>query len=610
MKKAVLITSIAAVSLSVTVNMGAAIAPETILPESTLAVLTVRDLQKECAEFQASAAGLLLKDPAMQPFCEYVGEQITNAFNSLSDELGKKNIKLSDYKDILNGGAALALTSVKLTLSDSDVEDVSALPLFMAEINGGSEKLKATIDDLQTKLEMTFSSEEIAGNEFRRISNDDDVILWVGASGSILYVTASQNSDEDITYTREQLGKILSKSTGEKLLADSDHFKKHTRITPDRNYAWVNFETVFKNVKELVLLKDKEYVQPSDLMQAMMSAPRPMVMYNALGLDALKSLGITTWNDNGDGWFSSSVLCPQNERRGLTALVDAYGVADCGPSESIPLDLMSFSKTQMDVKKIWETIDSVTSEAAGGLKIMMMSGFQQALENAPKKVDLKADMLENLTGEIVTVVFAAPAGTVREVESSNNIVSVEVEGVDMVNSFMGSVYMLGVKDTDRFLASVEGLINVINPGIREDAMKFVKKINGYIVIPSGNVDLPALQDFLKAEGKPQEKSLAKCKALQDVAAKLGGFQGSAFGYNNSKQMIAFMYNMLPVLGTMLKSQEDIPAEIIVAFEKLPEFKVIEKYLGVAGAKTVVTPDGMESIGVYPWPEGLEKPVAP
>jgi len=606
MKKAVLVTSIAAVSLSVTVNMGAAIAPETILPESTLAVLTVRDLQKEQAEFQASAVGLLLKDPAMQPFCEYVGEQITNAFNSLNDELGKKNIKLSDYKDILNGGAAFALTSVKLTLSDSGVEDVSALPLFMAEINGGSEKLKATLDDLQTKLETTFSAEEIAGNEFRRITgtNDDDVTLWVGASGSILYVTASQNSDEDITYTREQLGKILSKSTGEKLLADSDHFKKHTRVTPDRNYAWLNIELITQKVKELVLLEDKAYVQPADLMEAMMSTPRPMVIYNALGLDALKSLSVTTWVDNGDGWFSSSLLCPQNERRGLTALVDAYGVADCGPTESIPLDLMSFSKTQVDVKKIWETIDSVSSEAAGGLKVMMLSGLQQALENAPKKVDLKADMLDNLTGEIVTVAFAAPAGSVDTSALSDEI------NPEIINSFMGSVYMLGVKDADRFLASVEGLIDVINPGIKEDAMKFIKKINGYIVITSGNVDLPALQDFLKAEGKPQEKSLAKCKALQDVAAKLGGFQGSAFGYNNNKQMAAFMYNMLPVLGTFLKSQEDFPEEIIIAFEKLPEFKVIEKYLGVGGGKTVITPDGMESFGVYPWPEGLEKPVAP
>ena len=50
MKKTVLLTTLTAVSLSVTLNVGAVIAPETILPESTLAVLTVRDLLKECAE--------------------------------------------------------------------------------------------------------------------------------------------------------------------------------------------------------------------------------------------------------------------------------------------------------------------------------------------------------------------------------------------------------------------------------------------------------------------------------------------------------------------------------------------------------------------------------
>ena len=130
----------------------------------------------------------------MQPFCEYVSGHMTEAINGLNEELAKKNIQLSDYKDILNGGVSFALTSLKLTLSDSDVENVSALPLLMAEIKGGSETLKTKLDDLQTKLETTFSSEEIAGNEFRRITgtNDDDVTLWVGASGSILYVTASQ----------------------------------------------------------------------------------------------------------------------------------------------------------------------------------------------------------------------------------------------------------------------------------------------------------------------------------------------------------------------------------------------------------------------------------
>jgi hypothetical protein len=34
---------------------------------------------------------------------------------------------------------------------------------------------------------------------------------------------------------------------------------------------------------------------------------------------------------------------------------------------------------------------------------MMLSGIQQALANAPTKIDLTADILDNLTGEIVIV---------------------------------------------------------------------------------------------------------------------------------------------------------------------------------------------------------------
>ncbi len=611
MKKAVLVTTLAAVSLSVTLNMGAAIAPETILPENTVAVLTVRDILKEQAELQGSAVGLLLKDPAMQPFCEYVSGHMTKAINSLNEELAKKNIQLSDYKDILNGGVSFALTSFKLTLGDSTIENVAALPLLMAEIKGGSENLKTKLDDLQTKLETTFSSEEIAGNEFRRITCTDDdededaTTLWVGASGSILYVSISQNSEEDMAYTREQLGKILSKTTGGKLLAESELFTRHTNITPDRNYAWLNIDILIQNLKEWVTLGDKKYVPPEDMMEAMMSPPRPLVIYNALGLGALKSFSFTSWRENGDEWFATHLLCPQNERRGLTSLLDGYVSGDCGPAESIPADLMSFSKTLVDVKKIWETIDSVTSEAGGGLKVMMLSGIQQALANAPKEIDLTADVLNNLTGEIVTVTFMAPVGSVNaDAEDSDSL------DPEAISHLMGSVYILGVKDADRFMSALEDVIDALNPGMKELVMEYVKKTSGYIAIITGGKDLPALQAFLKAEGKPQEKSLAKCKELQNAAAKIGGFQGAAFGYTNNKQGLAFLYNVWPLIAPALKSSEDIPEEVFIAIEKLPDYRAIEKYLGIGAVKSQLTPAGLESVGYYPWPEGLEKPVAP
>ncbi|MBO4544962.1 MAG: hypothetical protein J5773_04185, partial [Verrucomicrobia bacterium] len=55
--------AIAAVSLSTLLKMQAALAPETILPENTLAIATIRDLSKECADLKTTPLNLLLKDP-------------------------------------------------------------------------------------------------------------------------------------------------------------------------------------------------------------------------------------------------------------------------------------------------------------------------------------------------------------------------------------------------------------------------------------------------------------------------------------------------------------------------------------------------------------------
>lgn len=607
MKKAVLVTTIAAALLSVTLNTGAVIAPETILPESTLAVLTVRDLQKTRAEFQTSAMGRLFNDPAMKPFCEYVCKQFTDAFNSLNSELSKKNIKLCDYVDMVNGGAAFAITSFKFAPGDSSEGIVSAFPLFMAEISGGSEKLKATLDDLQTKMETTFTTKEIAGNEFRLIpaSNSNDLILWIGASDSTLYMSASKTSDECVTNTHELFDKILSKSTGETLLADSDLFTKHTGITPDRNYAWVNLETITQNVRELVLVKDKEYVQPEDLMEAMMAPPRPLTMYNALGLEALKSWSMTCWNENGGIYTSSEIICPAGERRGITALIDTLETTDCTPAEFVPSDPMSYVKFKVNFSKFWDIIDSTSTEAVGGMKIMIFSGIEEKVKADPAEINLRKDLLENLTGEVIVLSYP------DYIDVKNN--STPDEPSFDIQSKEGTIILLGTKDTDKFTSTAEALFNILNPEMSGDFMKLFHKMDGYFVLASDTEDLPQVKAFLEAKGKAQENGLAKNPVFRDAAAKIGSFEAAEFGYLNTKAFASNLYTLWdkfrPIVMANQKSS-DIPEELITALEKLPAWADIEKYFGISVNNVKVTPEGVESMVYDPWPEGLEKTVAP
>ena len=606
MKKAVLVTTIAAALLSVTLNMGAVIAPETILPESTLAVLTVRDLQKTRADFQASSVGRLFNDPAMKPFCEYVCKQFSDAFNSLNGELSKKNIKLCDYKDMINGGVAFAITSFKFAPGDSSVGTVAGFPLFMAEINGGSEKLKATLDDLQTKLETTFTTKEIAGNEFRLIpaSGSDDLILWIGASGSTLYMSASKTSDECVANTRELFDKVLSKTTGETLLADSELFKKHTRITPDSDYAWVNIETITQNVRELVLFKDKEYVQPTDTMEAMMAPPRPLVMYNALGLDALKSWSFTSRAEN-DGIYSySTLLCPASERRGITALIDTLETTDCSPAEFIPADPMSYAKFKVNFSKFWDILDSTSTEAVGGMKIMIFSGIEEQIKAAPTEINLRKDLLENLTGEVI--VLSYPDYIDVKNNSTPDEPSFDIQGKK------GIIILLGTKDTDKFISTAEAMFKTLNPEV-EEVMNFFHKMDGYVVLANDSEDIPQVKAFLEAKGKAQENGLAKSPALRDAAAKIGGFEAAEFGYLNTKAFISNLYTLWDKFKPIVianQKNSGIPEELTTALEKLPAWADIEKYFGISVNNVKVTPEGVESMVYDPWPEGLEKPVAP
>ena len=141
--------TIAAVSLSTLLNMQAALAPETILPENTLAIATIRDLSKECADLKTTPLNLLLKDPAMKPFCD----QVLESFNKMKEDSDEIKVGLqfaAEYLTSLKGGIALTVTAIERKKTDDP--DFSFLPLVIAEFEGGTEKFDSAMKDIQTKI--------------------------------------------------------------------------------------------------------------------------------------------------------------------------------------------------------------------------------------------------------------------------------------------------------------------------------------------------------------------------------------------------------------------------------------------------------------------------
>ena len=596
--------AIAAVSLSTLLNMQAALAPETILPENTLAVATIRDLSKECADLKTTPLNLLLKDPVMKPFCDQVLESF-NKWKEESDE-AKAGIQFAaDYLPFLKGGIAIAITTPMVESPDSD-SLFEALPLLIAEFEGGTEKFDSAVKDIQTKMGTEFSSNKVQGVNFYEIPLDEGSALWTGLRDNLLYIVFTNKDAQDITYTTESLGKILNRKDGDKTLAETELFKASTNITPDSDYFWVNLSLVNDLGKEWVLAMDKEYEAPEDPMEAMMAPARPLAIYNALGVSALKSFSVSSKIENGENYCQTKLVCPANERRGITGLIDTLETTDCAPTEMIPSDVMGYGKNQINVQKFWETVDSTTTEVMGGMKFMVQGVIQAGLEKSPEKIDLKAALLNNLTGEIMTVSFPNEIETTAESKTNLDAedISISIPSTEMI-------ILLGVKDADLLIKTVRNVLIAAKSGVTDevDAVmeEYITKYDNYVAIKIG--DGKKVNEFLKANGKAQEKSLAKCKALQSAIEKVGGFKQNGFNYQNYKATVQTFLNLFKSyhnIAMKADTTDEASAELNKIIEALPDFSAIEKYFDFSVGTAKITDEGIEFKTYTPWPRDLER----
>ena len=119
--KSILIAAISATLLSTSSVSWADLIAEEVLPENTLAVLNIKNKEQPCAQFKQINS--LLKDPAMEPFVNYVHELAGIYCNETKQFLSSRGIDLQEYKNFFSGSFAIALTDIQ-QISDTDIPGI------------------------------------------------------------------------------------------------------------------------------------------------------------------------------------------------------------------------------------------------------------------------------------------------------------------------------------------------------------------------------------------------------------------------------------------------------------------------------------------------------
>lgn len=627
-------------TLTSTLPLQAAVPPpEKLLGKDTLLVVTVPDVDTFSDKFGTSPAAKFWADPSMKAFTEKFSTRFSqDIVKPLEKELG---IQFSDYSDLIEGQMTMALNW------DGGGEDGKSEPTFLLMMDAGSKsgRLKDNLDELKKKwvdsgktlknesirgvdfTTMIFKSDAL-GNAVKNVFPDPDegyetlgpprgrdrnkeskkpkTIEWhVGQADSLLIVGDSKEEIQKVL-TRKAGGSTPSLDSNEQFQSDfAKNFRKATF------YGWVNLGYIMDAVtKQMAKERGNRGNQPAPF-------PSPDKIIASLGLTGLKSAGLSVQELPEGTLLTTSVQIPASMRKGLFKML-AFKSKDSSPLPFVPADVTKFSRTRLDMKQAWNTLEGMLTEMSPQMAGVINLFMANAGKDQDPNFDLRQNLIGNLGDDIVSFEKPPREKTLEGMASPPGLVlisSPEPEQLADATKAIASL-TLGqggkIKERD-FLGRKVYSMPFAAPGQPRGQTKvsFVAS-GGYLAI---STDTALIEEYLRNKSA---RPLRSTSGLVSAAEKVGGMDSGVFGYENDKKNIEMAFEILKNesgnisqlfsasgMGERLAGEgAEATLEDWLDFKLLPPFSKVAKYFYFSVYGGGMTQEGMTFKLFTPVPPGL------
>jgi hypothetical protein len=625
-------------------------APEKLLPDDTLLVITAPDFAKLRTTWDKLPQRQLWNDPAMKPFRESFLSKWNEAFvKPLEREL---DIKCEDYTSLLQGQLTLAFTQngwegrqehppgVLLLLDTKDKSEqlkknLAALRKKWADTG---KQLKAhKIRDLDFTI-LTVSSNDIPNtlrkffpkssevhelgdeNASKTAGTTDELVL--GQVESVLIISSSVQSVE----------KVVARITGGAVppLADVAAYQadQAAQFRDSPLYGWLNLKT-FIEVMTRNLGEKKENSEapnPFDI--------KPEKVLGTIGLNGLKTLAFSFQQSNEGLMLQGSISVPESSRQGLFKIL-AGEPRESRPPPFVPGDAVKFQRWRIDGQKTWETlqkmINDISPQWMNGINFLIETANTAAQQKDPG-FDFKKNLIGNLGDDMITYEKAPRGMSVAELRSPPSLFLLGSPNADSLAAALKSVLASATQspgsppEEREFLgrkiysASPKAMMGPLGAGSGSAVPQTVSYAasGGYVAFSSD----PALVEEYLRSSEGQRNSLREKAGLSEAAQKVTGPGSSLFGYENEVEstrawLDALRKNPAPsgtspagAAANLVPSGLNLPATVqsfreLMDFSLLPAFDSIAKYFyfSVYGGSANV--DGLSVKLFFPVPPGVK-----
>ena len=564
--------------LSLALTSGAAIpAPEQILPDDTLLLVTAPDYGKLHEIWQRSPRNQFWNDPAMKPLHDkFLSRWQEEVLKPLEQDLG---LHLDTFASLPKGQLTFAVT--RNAWQGGDDQPLGFLLLL--DVRDKADVLRTNLADMRKKwvsTGKTIKTEKIRDLEFSSLPfTTNDVpktlskFLWrppvfpqvsggpdpkqapVSPSGKgdilldtlTVLLTASKelvigqvDSLLIVGNSAKGLEKVVIRLTGGavptlgELAAYQASHQALFREAPF--YGWVNVKAFVDTLaRKSSDTKPPENPDPFEPL-------KPEKFISATGLSSCQTLAFNL-QDSGEGALCQFFLSvPEASRQGIFQILTG-GAKEASPPPFVPPDVAYSLRWRWDGPKAWaafeKALNELSPQSLSAVNLILDTADARAKQTDPG-FDLKKTLLANLGDDIISYERAPRGNTPEELQSPPSIFllgSPNPEQLAVALKRLFVIFPQGDAPAEReflgrkiFSVPVPPLPFLMSAPSRPVAPRTLScaASGGYVAL---STDTPLLEEYLRSS-ESQAKALREKPGLLEAAQKVGGMGTGHFGYEN------------------------------------------------------------------------------
>ncbi len=641
---------------------GAAIPPaETLLPDDTLAMVTVPDAAQARALYRRTPESQLWNDPAMRAFSERFTEKMREQLIApLEREL---NVRWADCAALPQG----QLTCAVVPDGPPEAAGGATALLLLLDARDRREQLTQVLADLKQKwvdAGRTLRTEKIRDRDFTVLlaaANDvpksvRDVLApprtfsdpnggnkppvpvelspaqaqaaavkrsyYFGQVDSLLVIATAQRPVE----------RLLARLAGAPIpaLADAPAFAAN-RDAVFRDaplFGWIN-------PRPFLALLARQFGDRPNPPELTNGAPENVFfltfgaakILSALGVSSLQSVAFSLRESDDGAFLQVFARAPESERRGLFKLLAGQST-ESGPPPFVPADATSCWRWRVSGPQAWtlleQTLKEVSPQVAGTFNWLLDSAAEVAQQRDPD-FNLRRALLASLGDDVLGYREALPAGATDPDAASGLYLLSSPQPYQLVRALRTLFLLLPQPEGDperEFLGrKIYSVLLPVLPGAEPPkgglrVLYFAAAAGGVALSTDG----PLLEEYLRGvdtRAKPLRAAPGFAEAAERVVGSgarwlsyenRGGMMAAAFaGLQKDTNYTSAFSALLPLPGGLEMVREAVDARAWMDLSLLPPYERVAKYFHFTVGALSASTDGITIKYFAPTPPELRRP---